>query len=370
MDFQKNRWSVRAFLQLMKLFVRLQTLPQRLTPPPIRLLQIGSAFWQSRALYVAVILDIATQLADEKQSAEQIAMSVSSDPDAVYRLLRMLAAMDIFEERSPRKFANNKLSNFLRRDNPQNVRAMILMHNSSVMSRPWYEAFEGGVRTGEVPFRLTHNEELFAYMERDEKFASLFAEAMDSVEQFSGNSFVTDFDWGAFDRLIDIGGSKGSKSVSILKRHCHIRALVVDSETVIREAERYWVGKLDAGIAERLAFQVGDVFDAVPSATSEKDLYFLSAVLHGFDDGSCVKILQNIASAIGGTGARIAVMELVLDESRVDLAGASFDMQMFVGTKGRERTMSEWRTVFDASGLRLETVVNLRTFGKIMVLKT
>ena len=56
----------------------------------------------------------------------------------------MLAAMGIFEEVSPRVFRNNKLSDCLREGNPQNVRAMILMHNSPEMSRPWYEQLEQG----------------------------------------------------------------------------------------------------------------------------------------------------------------------------------------------------------------------------------
>ena len=48
---------------------------------------------------------------------------------------------------------------------------------------------------------------------------------MDSVEALTGDSFATDFDWARFDRIIDIGGSKGSKSVAILKRHPHLKAL-------------------------------------------------------------------------------------------------------------------------------------------------
>ena len=66
----------------------------------------------------------------------------------------MLTTMGIFEEPSRRTFRNNKTSDFLREDKPQNVRAMILMHNSPEMSLPWYEQLEDGVKTGEVPFRL------------------------------------------------------------------------------------------------------------------------------------------------------------------------------------------------------------------------
>jgi hypothetical protein len=95
----------------------------------------------------------------------------------------------------------------------------------------------------------------------------------------------------------------------------------------------------------------------------------LSAVLHGFDDETCVAALRNLAGASAGSGARIAVLELVLPETRADLASAAFDMQMFMGTRGRERTLGEWRALFERAGLALEEVVGLRSFGNILVLR-
>ena len=152
MTLQKNIGAVRRFATLAKFATWLQNIPNRVAPPPFRLVQIGAAFWQSRVLYVAARLDIATVLADDQLSAEELAARLHTRPDATHRLLRMLAAMGIFEEVSPRVFRNNKMSVFLRDDNPKNMRAMILMHNSPEMSRPWYEQLEHGVRSGDIPF--------------------------------------------------------------------------------------------------------------------------------------------------------------------------------------------------------------------------
>lgn len=147
-----------------------------------------------------------------------------------------------------------------------------------------------------------------------------------------------------------------------------MKAAVVDREHVVRGAEQYWVGREPPALLARLSFQAGDLLESVPRATSDKDIYLLSGVLHGFDDDTCVKILRNLALSSADTGARIAVMEVVLAESCVDLATASFDMQMFMGTRGRERTLDEWRKLFARSGLALDDVVNLRSFAKILVL--
>lgn len=367
MRYQRNAGAVRRFAWAMKFAAWLQSLPDKLTPPPFRLMQIGSVFWQSRALYIAARLDIATLLGDEELSADNIATHIGAQPDALGRLLRMVAAMGIFDETKPRTFRNNKLSNHLRAGHPKNVRAMILMHNSEAMSRPWYEQLERGVREGGPPFRLAHGEELFAYLDRHTDFDRLFSEAMDSVEGLTGDRFATDFDWGPFERIIDVVGSRGAKSLAILKHHAHQAALVVDRAKVIAEAERYWAANYTSGL-ERLSFQAGNMLESIPSARGEKDIYLLSAVLHGFDDDACVTILRNLAKASGNTGAPIALLEMVLPEMHVDLAGASFDMQMFMGTKGRERSLREWTPLFDRSGLMLQEVVGLRSFGNILVL--
>ncbi|MGJ0492511.1 methyltransferase [Methylobacter sp.] len=370
MPLQKNAGAVRRFSRLMKFAGWLQNIPNRITPPPFRLMQIGSAFWQSRVLYVAARFDIATVLGDERLTADEIAAHVSADPDATYRLLRMLATLGVFEEVSPRVFSNNGLSAYLREDHPKSVRAMILMHNSEEMSRPWYEQLEKGVQSGDVPFQLAHGQELFDYMDSHPEFDRLFSRAMDSVEALTGDSFALDFDWGRFERVIDVGGSKGSKSLAILKRHPHLKALVVDRAQVVREAEQHWTGREAPALLARLSFQAGDLFESVPTATSARDIYLLSAVLHGFDDDSCVKALRNIAGACAGTGARIALMEMVLPESRPDLASASLDMQLFMGTRGRGRTLDEWLRLFDRSGLVLEEQVGLQSFAKILVLQS
>jgi hypothetical protein len=369
MTLQKNAGAARRFAKLMKFAAWLQALPNRLTPPPFRLMQISSAYWQSRALYVAARLDIAGVLGEATLAAETVAERTGAQPDAVARLLRMLAAAGVFEEVAPRRFRNNKLSGPLRDDHPQGVRAMILMHNSEPMSRPWFERLEQGVREGTPPFELAHGAELYDWMDAHSDFDALFARAMDSVEALLGDSFATDFDWGRFERIIDVGGSKGAKSLAILKRHPRLAALVVDRPGVIEAGERHWRGREDAALLARLHFQAGDLLGTIPKAASGKDIYLLSAVLHGFDDDTCVAILDRLAEAVGGTGARVVLLEMVLPEQGADLPGASFDMQMFMATRGRERTLAQWRALTGRSGMELEEVVGLRSLASLLVLR-
>jgi hypothetical protein len=240
MSLQLNARAARRFASAMRFGAWLQALPGRMTPPPFRLIQIGSAFWQSRALNVAARLDVATLLGDEEVDAETLAARAGAQPDALARLLRLLAAIGVFEETARGFFRNNKVSAHLRTDHAQSVRAMVMMHNAEPMSRPWFEQLERGVREGVPPFQLAHGTDLFAYLDGHPDFDKQFSEAMDSVEALAGDSFATDFDWSRFERVIDVGGSRGSKAMAILRRHPKLTALVVDRPQAIEEAQRYW----------------------------------------------------------------------------------------------------------------------------------
>lgn len=366
MSFQMNAGAVGRFARAMKFGAWLQSIPNKLTPAPFRLVQMGSAYWQSRALFVAARLDVATVLGGECLPAAKLAERLAVDGDALRRLMRFLAALGVFEEAAPRVFRNNKLSRCLDRHDPQCVRAMILLHNSEPMSRVWFEQLEAGVRSGTPPFQLGHGDDLFAYLDHHADFDQLFSEAMDSVEALAGDGFATDMDWGRFTRVIDVGGSRGSKALAILKCHPAMTVLVVDRPQVVAEAQRYWAGQPAEDVG-RLCFEAGDLFEGLPAAAGPQDIYLLSAVLHGFDDAQCVRALQQVRIAIGCSGACAAILEIVLPETGADLAGVSFDMQMFVGCRGRERSLSEWRVLVEAGGLALEEHVRLRSLGSILV---
>jgi hypothetical protein len=364
--------AARAFGCLARVSNALQAWPQRMTPAPFRLLQIGSAFWQSRVLNVAARLDLATVLGDSDLSAADLADKVDADSRALLRLLRMLAAIGVFDEVTPGTYRNNKLSSALRTDRADNVRAMVLMHNAPEMSLPWLEPLEQGIRTGEVPFRLQHGQDLYDYMDSHPAFDALFAQAMDRVDALTGDSFATEFDWQAFDRIIDVGGSKGAKSMAILKRHPHLQAVVVDRAQAVAGAADFWRERHGPDVAQALArmrFEVGDVLTVVPAAASPRDAYLLSAVLHGFDDATCVQALRTVARAAAVQGAALVLLEMVMPDHHADLTAASFDMQMFMGTRGCERTRGEWEHVFARSGVRLVEIVHLASFGKMLVLR-
>ena len=366
---QRNGLKVWLFQRATSFANALASLPNKLMPPPFRIIQIGSAYWQSRALYVAADLAVADAIGDDEVTSDEIAERLKLHADYLYRLLRMLASIGVFEEYGERCFRNNKLSHCLRSDTPQSVRDIVLLHNSPEMSRPWFEVLGPALRNGEVPFVKSHGEELFDYLDHHPDFDTIFARAMESVDALTGTDYLDDFDWGRFERLVDVGGSNGKKSLAILKRHPKLEALVFDRTQVIENATAYWHDKVDANILARATFSGGDMMEAIPTARSERDIYLFIAIFHGMDDTQAEKILTNLRTACGPHRPTIAIIDCVAEAQRMDPTIASFDMQMLIGTRGRERTVAEWRALLARGGFTLQEIVSLRTFARLLVVK-
>ena len=362
----RNKFRVKLFEKVMGFANLLQNIPAKTTPPPFRLMQIGSLFWQSRALYVAIRLGVADVIGDTEKNTQEIAAELNLHEGHLYRLLRMLGSLGIFEETSPRIFSNNKTSAFLRTDNPQNVRAIILMHNSPDMTQPWMESLEDSIRDGGVPFEKVHGVDLFTYMDQHKNFDMLFSRVMDAVESLTGSAFLEDFNWGAFDRIIDVGGSKGSKSIAILDSFPDLKSVVFDRPQIIESAITYCQEKVPEPVRVRLEFQPGNMFESLPPAVSEKDLYLFFAIFHGMSDEESTQVLTNLKVAMGTKKAGVLIVDTVAEEMQVNPTVAAFDMQMLIGTRGRERTESEWKELLENSGFEIVEVVDVRTFAKFI----
>lgn len=368
-SLQKNKIKVALYRGLLRFAGGLANIPNKVTPPPFRLIQLGSAFWHSRALYAATKLGLADALGDGVKTTAELADELGLYQGHLYRLMRMLASLGIFTETEPAVFKNSAMSHYLRADYPNNVRAMILMHNSPAMIKPWVESLEPCIRNGKTPFVEANGAELFQYMDGDPAFDRLFSQAMDTVEALTGDAYLDDFDWSLFDRIIDVGGSRGAKSLAILRRQPHLRALVFDRPAVIEDARSFWKNKVEESLLERIEFVGGDLLESVPVPQSGRNIYLFMAVFHGFGDPDARQVLENVRRAIGSGSATVLIVDAVAAERGIDANTAAFDMQMLIGTRGRERTLPEWSALAADGGFSIREVVDVRTFAKFIVLR-
>ena len=96
------------------------------------------------------------------------------------------------------------------------------------------------------------------------------------------------------------------------------------------------------------------MFSEVPAG----DVYVLRRIIHDWDDAHGIRVLGNCRARVP-TDGRIVCMDNVLPPmGDTGCSSAKFlDMLMMVSLPGKERTEAEWRSLYDAAGLRVERIV-------------
>jgi len=325
-----------------------QSLPrERVLSPAEQLLQWLNGMRIARALHVAATLGIADLLSAGPQSLTKLAEQTQTHEDSLYRLLRALSTIGVFEETEPRFFALTPLSALLQTDEPGSLRNMARMFGSDWQWHSWEGLLES-VRSGQPYFQQAYQMDLWEYFSSvAPEEGQLFDAALSDAYNTSNTAIAESYDFYQIDRLIDIGGGQGSLLSTILTRFPHLDALLFDRPAVIEHARLHL-----AHVSSSLQLVAGDFFAAVPG---EGDAYLLRQILHDWPDEACLTILHNCRQAMRPDG-RILVIERILD-SHSSAADTFLDLQHLVLLEGRERTLLEFEALYHQAGLRITNTI-------------
>jgi SAM-dependent methyltransferase len=331
----------------------LSTAPVNAVPPEVAasqlVFQLATGYIASSALYVAVKLRVADRLADGPRPAADLAAAAGANEDALYRVLRSLASLGVFEEVSPGTFANNLASSTMRSDAPGSTQPMALWMSDPVHFRVYADMMHS-VMTGQPAAEQTVGMPVFEYFQREKALSEVFNDAMTAFSAFVVPAALEAYDFGDISLLVDVAGGHGQVLTSILQKHPRMRGILFDVDHVIAGA----VPRLEqAGVSDRCSTATGDFFKAVPEGG---DAYIMKHIIHDWDDERALKILANIRKAIK-PGGRIILLESVLASSNEPDFGKLIDLEMLVMPGGRERTADEFRALFQRAGFSVAKIV-------------
>jgi SAM-dependent methyltransferase len=318
------------------------------TPTPrARLLEIGFGFAAAQCLAVAAELGIADRLAGGPQSVEALALATATDPAALRRVLRLLAAEGVFAEDQSGCFAPTPLSDALRADAPASPRDLLRMLGREPFAA-WARLIDA-VRTGKPSFELVFGEPRFDWLAKHPEAATLFHAAMRSLGDDANDAIAEAYDFATVGVVVDVGGGNGRLLSAILARHAQCEAVLFDRAEGIAAAEAGQGGPLP-----RCRLITGDFFQSVPDGG---DAYILKRVLHDWSDDDVVRILANCRRAMAPDG-RVLVIEVLVPPGNAPDPIKVMDVNMLVVTGGRERTAEEFAELFARAGLRAAAIVS------------
>ena len=246
--------------------------------PSARLRRLTNGFQVSQAVYVAATLGVADELRAGPRTAEELAGAVGAHPGALYRLLRALAAVDVFQEDAERRFSLTPMGECLRSDAAEPMGEW-----AAYIGRPFFWETWGqllySIQTGENAFSHLHEgQNVWEWRAGQPEENAIFNRAMAGLSRRSADSFLDAYDFGRFATIADIGGGNGSMLAAILGRHREASGILFDLPHVVDGARQV----LDkAGIANRCQVIGGSFFEEIPAGA---DAYILKAVLHDWDE--------------------------------------------------------------------------------------
>jgi hypothetical protein len=312
------------------------------------LLELILGFQVSHAIHVAATLAVADLLASGPMSSAALATATKTHPQALYRLLRALAAVGVLNEDAERNFSLTPVGAHLRSDIAGSCAPMAELMGLHSVWAAWGD-LAYAVRTGNTAFDHVHGRGVWEYRAQHPEEAKLFDRAMATRSEQSTDAVLAACDFGRFAHVVDVGGGGGTLLARILATNPHVRGTLFDQPPTAARAEPLLAS---LGLAERCQAVGGNFFVAVPEGG---DAYVLKNILHDWDDTAAVGILTSCRRAMR-PGARLIVLEHVVGPPNEVARGKLLDLHMLVMNGGRERSRDEFAALLRQAGFRMTSV--------------
>jgi O-methyltransferase domain len=303
----------------------------------------------SRCVYAVAQLGIADLLADGPASPKQLAQRTGSDEASLYRVLRLLAALDVFQEHDGGSFSLTTIGERLRSDATLGMRSWATFLEALGGVRP-FEHILQTVKTGTPGLEREFGTGIFDFLAQHPESAATFDRAMSERTAAYAPGVAESYDFSEVRTVIDLGGGNGTLLVEILRTNPHLHGVLFEVPAVAARADAV----LDAvQLGSRCRVLAGDFFEDIPGGA---DCYVLANVLHDWDDARSIQILRNCRRSMAGRGRVLIVERLIPEDGRDPVPTLLSDINMLILTGGKERSNAEYSELLHAAGLKPGTI--------------
>lgn len=288
-----------------------------------------TAAWLASALGTAVQLELPDKVPLQGgTSLSALSRETGVSPQELERLLLVVQSHGYFSL-SQGEVRHTKLSRSLKLGS---AGAFCRLQSSA-----WYrdcfcpERVTESLRCAQTPFDHKAQQRFFETFSGAPERADLFSQAMAEITRFCGPHLVEHLEFVQGERVLDVGGGDGTLAKLLADSHPGAEFCTLDL------AESAESGRIK-----------GDFFQAIPSDFGH---LILKNVLHDWDDGQSLKILENCHES----GAqKLTIVELVLPEAEdCSLKGAAdylVDWNVFCTLGGQERSLQDYRRLLERTG--------------------
>jgi O-methyltransferase domain/Dimerisation domain len=261
---------------------------------PGAIMQLGLAFWGSKALLSAVELGLFTALAQGPLTGKALIDELGLQPRGTTDWLDALVSLGMLE-RTVDEYANAAATDlFLDRAKPSYLDGILEMANARLY--PFWGSLTEALRTGQPQNEAKAGQDFFAALYQNQGRLKEFLHAMTGLSMGAAQAIADRFSWERHHTVIDIGAAEGCVPVQLALRHPHLTGGGFDLPAVRPVFEEYVASR---GQADRLHFYPGDFFDdPLPTA----DVLVMGHILHDWSLREKLTLLRKASTRYSTAG--------------------------------------------------------------------
>lgn len=306
---------------------------------------IFSHYW-ARAAQVAAHFGLPDLIDSGTDTVDGLARATNVPPARMAQFLRILGAIQLVQ-RSGERFELTERGAYLCSGTSGTLR------NIARMNHFFFTAFtelDEVLRTGTAGYELSTGQPHFDAMQSMPDFAEAFDLAMNDLYVPMTQALVEAYDFGAFRRLLDVGGGNGEVLMTAMSASKDLTGCLFDLPGVIERARDRVKA---AGLEDRCDLVGGSFFDPLPTGA---DGIFLRHVLHNWSDEKATAILRRCRDAIQ-PGGKVLIAEALIEEADTVTEPIRLDLAMLTYFASGERTLEDYAALAADAGLDVVNVV-------------
>ena len=307
------------------------------------------------AIRVANQMKIAEQFDGQPKSCEELSEKLSVNKEALQRLLLLLVDVGILEKTDSCLYCLSKLGEILRSDHSIGIREAYLLAQTEI--RAWTHLADS-LRSGMTGFECAYRESHRSYRSRHLEEDRRMDRAHQAATRLDLLTLSRVYPWAESRTLFDIGGGTGTFLGGILSRFPDMTGALFDLPRMVENPP----GILHQfGVAERCQIVGGNFFSDIPHGG---DLYVLKAVVGGWDDEACLKILGKLRQAMN-VNSKLLIIEPVATEGTEVYKNNSGQLNSFVLYGGDYRSVDDYKQLAMQSFFRFANFISRPTLSII-----
>lgn len=265
------------------------------------ILQIASAFQQSKILLTACELNFFTIIGNEQKSAKEVAIEAGTNEKATEKILNALTSMNLLEKKDS-EFSNTKgTRRFLVETRPEYIGDMMFLTHQWEKWGDLTEAVKTGQAIRYQSIREKSEDWIKSYV--DSAFWRALMKAPDIVRLINLSEI---------DSILDLGCGSGIYTIEFKKAKPSMKVAGMDYPNVLKEAVKH----IDReGLSGQIELIPGDIHnDHIPG---KYDAIFISSVLVYYSFWENVNLMHKLYDLLN-PGGKIIIQETIIDDNKIN----------------------------------------------------